>query len=128
MNVVFDRSPDKKIAETEVRIEELRREIRVKESEVARDTELAAACDTEGWSSAVKIFESEKVRLALLHVKTLDKDDQAQIRGQCLQMELLSVMSSELETRLAEGMRDLGDAQSALAEEGNKLQALRSKK
>ena len=128
MNVVFDRSPDKKIAETEVRIEELRRTIRVKESEVARDMELAAACDQPGRADAVKIFESEKVRLALLHVKTLDKDDQAQIRGQCLQMELLSTLSDELETRLADGLRELEDAKNLLAEEGNKLQALRSKK
>jgi len=128
MNVIFERSPDKKINELEARMDEMRREIRLKENAVARDTELAAACDKPGWAAAVKIFESEKIRLALLHVKTLDKEDQAQIRGQCLQMELLSVMSSELETRLAEGMRDLGDAQSALAEEGNKLQALRSKK
>ena len=128
MNVVFERTPDKRIAETENRMDALRTQIRAKEADVARDLEVAAACDTEGWTSACKIFESEKIRLALLHVKTLDEHAQWQIRGQCLQMELLAGKAEEVEFRLAEGMRELEDLKDSLAEEGNKLLSLRSKK
>lgn len=128
IKIVLDSKHDKQIEEIEIRIEDLRRAIRRKEDEVARDGELAAACDTEGWAEACKIFKSEQIRLALLHLKTLDKDDQAQIRGQALQMELLSEQADRIEQRLADGMRELENLKSSLAEEGNKLKALRRKR
>ena len=121
---------DGQIASLEEKSENLSYKISAIQVEIDRDEDLVTALDSAGWSAAVKIMESDMIRLAKLRMETPFADNEAHmlITGQYKQAERFCSTSEEAEVRLAGNMRGKAKLEESLAATHNKLNALRRAK